>query len=931
MKLTEKQKNELINILDGDVYFDKLARKLYSTAACIYQMEPLGVVYPRHKRDVVKTVKWAGRHSVPLTARGTGSGLAGQTVNYGVIVDFSRYMNRILEISPENDYVRVQPGLVYGKLNKELLPYGKFFPPDPASGDYCTIGGMIGNNSSGAHSVKYGATKDYIEELDIILSSGAEIKVNSQETPPVIKDIYEKVLDLLKESRALIKEKAPVVLKNSSGYNLEESLEKDRLNLTRLITGSEGTLAVVTEAKLKIMNIPEYKSTALLFFDNLEKCGKAVNITLPRHPAVIEMMDRGLIEIIRSHKPHMGSIFPPGTEASLIVEFEGNREEEVNEMMENFQKGPVKELATGIKVSTDPAEQEELWKVRKSANPLINSREDGERRPVTFIEDVSVHPAKFPEYIINLKKILNKYGLEGIIYGHAGHGNVHVRPLLNLKDPSDIEIMKKVADEIYSVVFQLKGTLSGEHGDGILRGSYLKELYGPLYDVMKKVKEIFDPLNILNPGKIISDSKIDENLKLGANFKWLIDKYPLKEDKLLLAISRCHGCGLCRTFCPVHKAVGKEIATPRAKVNWLREFIRGSISEEESFESPLAQELLSTCFNCHTCLKECPTGVDGSLIARSAKYFFRDYIDFGISDIVFQHVEFMAKGAVLSSPLSNLLINNPLIRLFSSSIGGIAKKRLLPEFQREALKSNISPGRTKTLVYFPGCYEKYYAPDSQAKAIMKVLTLNGYNVEIPELSCCEMPKISGGNWDEAGSSMVKNLKTLYSYASEGINIITGCPSCNLALKEDYPYLLKNLMAKKVAEKVIDIHEFLLELNKKEELNLNFNYSNKTFIYHSPCHLRAGSSGDKPLELLKLIPGLELAGKTDTCCGIAGSYGMKEKNFEISSRIAEETFKSVKNIQRDFSVTPCGTCKIQMKQFLGGEVFHPIEVMADSYK
>ena len=933
MKLDMDKKIELSEILDGDVYFDKLAKKIYSTAACIYQIEPAGVIYPRHSRDVVKIVRWAKKHNVPITARGTGSALAGQAIGEGIILDFSRYMNRILEVNIDECYVRVQPGVVYGKLNNLLAEEGKIFPPDPASGDYCTIGGMIGNNSSGPRSVKYGATKDYVLELSLVLYTGEEVKVTSafDELPSALKETGKSIDILFKEKKDLIEKYFPPLLKNSSGYNLKDAAAKDGPDFIKLFTGSEGTLALVTEAKLKIVDIPEYKSTALLFFDSLEKLGKTVNLTLPLGPSVIEMMDKGLIDLVRDYKPDTGKIFPLHIEGALLIEFEGADEEEPAVSVEKLYSA-VKDFVIDMKIATDVSEQEKLWQARRGATPLINSRADGERRPVTFIEDVAVLPEKFPEYIMKLRKILTDHGLDVIIYGHAGHGNVHVRPLLDLKNLSDIKLMKKVAEEVYTMALKLGGTLSGEHGDGILRAPYLRDLYGPLYDVMKEVKNIFDPLNLFNPGKIIASNmvRIDENLKFGADFRWESEKYPLNEEEYLQSLVKCHGCGMCRTFCPVYKAVGKEAATPRAKVNWLREFARGKITAEESFESELAGELLSTCFNCHSCAVECPTGVDASLIARGAKYVFQNYLDFKLSNIIFENAGLMAKGASLLSPISNLFMGNSIIRLFSENVAGISGKRELPLFKKEVIKSFFSSSNTRKVVYFAGCYERFYEPEL-AQAVAEVLSINGFNVEIPETVCCEMPKISSGSWDRAGMNMVRNIRKLYSFAKRGTEIVTACPSCNLALKSDYPYIMKNQMALALSRKVINIEEFLLNLYDRGELNLDFGTLNKTFIYHAPCHLRAEGRGNVPLKLLQLIPGLTLKGKTETCCGIAGSFGMKSENFKVSAKIAEETFKDVKDIERDFSVTSCGTCKIQMKQFVGGEVYHPLILLRDSYR
>ncbi|HKQ98223.1 MAG TPA: FAD-linked oxidase C-terminal domain-containing protein, partial [Candidatus Polarisedimenticolia bacterium] len=548
--------------VEGEVLCDEVSRTLYSTAACIYQVRPLGAVAPRHEADVLAVLDHARRHAIPVTARGGGSGLAGQTLGRGLILDLSRHFGVIGAVDPEVRTVRAGPGVIAARLNHALEPQGLLFAPDPSSSAWCTLGGMIANNAGGSHTIQHGATRENIVSLRVALASGQVI-----ETAPGAPDptgararLTAGLGGILRSHRAIIEARQPATKRNSSGYALRELLAAahtadDRpMDLAPLFAGSEGTLGIVLDATLRLQPIAKTKATALVLFDDLEKSGAGVVEVLRARPAAVELLDRTFVEVIREADPERSAGLPSDTEAILIVELQGDDPAEVQARMETLREDLVgrRRLATEVRTTTRPDEMARIWAIRKAASPIL-SRREGRLRNTRFIEDAAVHPERMADFVRALRALLGQHGLKAAIFGHAGDCNLHCNPLMNPKDPRDLAKMEAIAAEFTDLVVGLGGSLSGEHGDGRLRTPYLERAYGPLADVFREVKELFDPEGLLNPGIIVHDgrTRLTDDLRYGATYRRVATTTPVDDPGWQREIEKCHGCGACRDYCPV--------------------------------------------------------------------------------------------------------------------------------------------------------------------------------------------------------------------------------------------------------------------------------------------------------------------------------------------------------------------------------------------
>lgn len=940
---------DLRPLVRGEVFCDDLHRTLYSSAACIYQIEPAAVVYPKDKQDVAAVVRYCYEHGVSVTPRGAGSGLAGQSIGKGIIIDLSRHMNHILKVNEDDWTVRVQPGIVLSSLNKTLKPSGKFFPPDPSSSDYCTIGGMIANNSSGAHSLKYGATKDYVGSLEVVLCDGEIVEFSSLawDSPElrVIRSretqegaIYTSMLGLLWRNTKLIEEHSPKVEKNSSGYNLKEAFANGVLDLTKVVVGSEGTLGVVTEATLKIVDLPEDSCALLLFFDDLRKIGKAVMAARGFQPAGIEVMDQTFLGAAKDLVPDLENIIPQDTEAVLLVEFEGEGAT-IEEKGIDLKARLVDEigLASGGVLARDKVKMEKLWRLRKAAVPIV-MKSAGRRRPIPFIEDVVVPPQQLSDFLSGLHAILENYSIDSAAYGHAGEGNIHVRPLLDLSCQEDIDKMEAVAGEVYSLVRGLGGSPSGEHGDGLVRAPFLKDSSGPLYELFFWTKRIFDPKMILNPGKKIWDKiPMSEDLKFGISYKNVPTGTGFDDKNLIEQIERCHGCGMCRsvvetTMCPVYRAFGDEKYTPRAKANLLRALVSGKLKPDELIGDHQFRELIDMCYQCRMCQSECPTEVNIPLLTRLAKAEIVRRHGMFLSDRIFCNFESVGRLASRLAPVSNLFMRLGPARAVIEWLSGLSRARNMPSFNRGQFKprkeSKLPQGR-RAVVYFPGCFVNFMDA-GLGQSLSNLLERADIELVVPDLTCCGIPSLSTGDLDGARKRAEKNVEVLLPFASKGIPILSTCPSCTLALKSEYVELMGTEEAQAVADKVHDATAFVLDLVAHGELRTKVLEFLPCAAYHAPCHLKALDLEKDSIGQIAEMLSLRLGQIEDGCCGIGGTFGFKRRNFDVSQQIGSPLFESIRSSDATVVITECPTCKIQISQGTGLDVVHPIELLEIAY-
>jgi FAD/FMN-containing dehydrogenase/Fe-S oxidoreductase len=890
---------DLKRIVKGDVLCDEVSRDLYSTAACIFRIRPAGVVVPRDRDDVVRVVRYAAERGIPLTPRGGGTGLAGQTLGEGIVLDFSKYMNRILETHQVQSWVRVQPGVVLGDLNRYLKQFGLWFAPDPSSGDQATLGGMIGNNAAGSRTVKYGSTRDYVLGLECVMDDGS---LSGQAR---WKEVEARVSALTREKRALIDRSRPEVLKNSSGYHLYDP----QFDINRLIVGSEGTLAVVTEAKLRLIRRPAEISLVRMYFDDLVKTNRAVQALRPLGPSTLEVIDKTMIDLVRGSEMEVTRQLPENLKAILLCEFDGERREEVVALAEKA-AGMMGE-AMEVKVASG-ADSEALWKVRKAASPILD-RMRGTTRSTRIIEDAAVHPDRMAAYFDGLKGIFKKHAVDGILFGHAGSGNFHVNVIMNTASPEDHSKIRRICEDVADLVASLKGTLSGEHGDGILRAAYGRKIFGDLVPVFEEVKRIFDPKGILNPGKKIRPEDFDftEHMR-----PWLRPGFRRVADSPFLPwageLEFCNGCGTCRTYCPVYLEVPDEAAAPRGKAA----AFMGALSGSTPADPARLREVADLCINCKLCLVLCPTRVDIPGACLEAKAF--DVSRNGLSrrDAMFvQARENSARGAYWA-PLSNWVM--PVAKWAL----GVARA---PRFVRADVKPSKKSDRK--VIYYPGCYADFNDPLGEKLSTIRVLERNGFEVVIPEYRCCGLSATSLGAREAAVERAKFNVELLSGW---DLPIVTSAPSCGLALKMEMPRLLPDERAQKVADRVVDVHDFLWGLHEKGELDAGFKRISSTIYFHPTCHMRAMGAHKAARKLLGLVPGLKLMDFPERCCGMAGAFGMKSENYDLSMKIGGHVFADIKAKNPTLLAAANGPCRCQIQDGTGREVMHTLTLLDRAY-
>ncbi|MFH1756596.1 MAG: anaerobic glycerol-3-phosphate dehydrogenase subunit C [Pseudomonadota bacterium] len=944
LSLKEKTARDLKVLLEGEVLWDDLSRAAYSSAACIYRLLPLIIVQPKHQEDVIRCVRYADSKGIPITARGAGTGRAGQGIGEGIVLDFVRYMNKILEIDPQGNWVRVQPGVVLGTLNTVLKPRGKFFPIDPSTGDYCTLGGMIANNSSGPHAVKYGATRNYVESLEVVLATGEVIVTGARslkdfDLPPadgLERKIYHGVSDLLKRYQAPLRDERPQSTKNSCGYDFWQVEKNDSLDLTPLLVGSEGTLGIFTEARLRLVDLPRRTHSALFYFRSLDNIGPATEEILKFSPTMLEIMEKQIIDLARAKYPEMRPYLPENIEATLFIEFEGDSEKELRERMQQVASRLVVELklAISLKEAQDARDREMLTKVRSVSGPILN-KVKGPKKPIAFIEDAAVHPSKLGEYIAGLREIFKRHQAEASVYGHAGDGNLHVMVFLDLKKAEDIVRMTKITEETYDWVLRLKGTISGEHGDGLLRTAYVPRQYPQLYPAFVALKDLFDPQRILNPGRVVGEDPglLSKNLKYGSGYQPQPTGSSFDEEPLRTEVESCHGCGKCRSYCPIAIETHEEISLGRAKAVLLRELISGRLDPGLFMASDELKAVMEGCVNCKRCLTECPTGVDIPWVAMQARTHHVQKKGQPFKDRFMADTHLACRVGNTLAPLVNLAFSFRPARALMESTLGLDRRRKLPPFARKNFRSLYKSGspRHGQAAYFLSCFANYNDPQGEALATCEVLERNGFGVELPDFACCGIARISSGGLESALQGVEKNLEKISALVEKGTPVVFSEPSCALAVKQEYPRIAGTEKASQAAAGCYEIHEFLFKLKQEGKLNTKFGEIPRKVGYHNPCHLRALGISKEPVELLNLIPGLQVKAMGDRCCGLAGTFGLKKGNYDLSMEIGKHLFEEIRQSNVEQVVTSCGSCAMQIAQGTGLKVVHPVTLLAEAYR
>ncbi len=932
---SQKIGNDLTRRISGDVLFDDISRTLFSTAACMYRVKPLGVVVPKNTEDVIETVRYCSERGIPIIGRGAGTSLAGQPLGSGIILVFNKYFRSILAIEPDSRTARVEPGVVLNDLNKALYRDKLKFGPDPSSGTQCVVGGMIGTNAAGAHTVKYGATKDNLLELKIVTAGGELLPIS----PNSGGEIAGKIGALLTPHRDIIRDKFPKSPKNSCGYNLLETISGERVDLTKLLCGSEGTLGITTEATLKLLPTPVEKRNLIAYFPSYESCAIAANESLQFEPAAVEMLDKSFAAAALGLDPQIDSLLGEDFVSILIFEFEegepGLAEDKISKLSGHLSRLrlPSKQI-----LPRDEREAAKLWRVRKEASSIFYKIEKPGRK-TSFVEDVAVPVDRFSDYLAGAQKIFNGHDVRYALYGHAGSGNVHAIVLLNLNDKEHLKKIDPIANDIYSLSISLGGTLSGEHGDGLLRTPFLSKLYGDeVYSLFKDVKKIFDAGGILNPGKVVGEQgvSITHDMRYGENYARVDSGTSLNRETIAHEIEKCHGCGTCLSYCPTALATLDERATPRAKGNILRSIISGDLDAGYLVKKEF-KEVLDYCFNCKLCLTECPTQIDIPGIVVEAKTIYHNRTEPTLQDKFINRLPTLSALGSITPTIANLASNLGILRGPMERLFGIDSRRKLPRFHKPLYKRTRINRETvnpqKKVIYFSGCFANFNDPAGEGLSTIEILRRNGIDVRVLDsLRCCGIAKITTGSRDAAADDAGWNVSELAKYVKEGFDIIASAPSCGLALKEDYPGIVGTEDSKLVSGHVFDLADYLSRLGDEGKLNTKFGEIKKRVTYHNPCHSIPMNVRTQPIMLMRLVPGLEVVELSeDRCCGMAGTFGLKKQFYDLSMQAGKNLFKQIKEAKVDSVVTTCGTCNIQIAQGSAQKVEHLAKILNDSYR
>ncbi|MGQ9760021.1 MAG: anaerobic glycerol-3-phosphate dehydrogenase subunit C [Candidatus Methanomethylicaceae archaeon] len=950
---------DLKRVVAGDIKFDKFSKGLYSTDASIYQITPLGVAFPKHEEDVKNIVEYAYAHRVPILPRGAGTSLSGQAVGKALILDFTKYMNGLLELNVDKEYVWVQPGLVLDELNEQLKRHNLEFAPDPSSSAQATLGGMIGNNAAGSHSLKYGMTDAHVESLELILSNGEIVRVRdltmgSQELKTIMDSntleaaIYKKVIEILQYNTQEIEDRYPNVNRNASGYNLNKLLpllKDNRINLSKLIVGSEGTLGIVTKAKIHLERIPPEKGLVLFGFNDLIGALEAVSHVLENNPSAIDMIDKVLLNLARTVESYKkaAQLLPEDTEAILFIEFFGEDNSEIREKIEQLKKRIMHSfnLTSTVEAYLE-GERKAFWGLYKAGYPILLSK-PGDAKYISFVDDTVVPPEYLPKYVREFQRVLAKYDTPASFGGHVGSGCLHINPLINLKTQEGIDKMYSIAREVTDLVIKYNGAISGEHGDGLAHTQWNRKLYGDqLWHAFKDIKNTFDPQGILNPGKVVSNgTDLRENLRYRPGYRtsFLTTGFSFSQQRGFdQAIELCNGCATCRktlrgTMCPSYRGLKDEIASTRGRANLMRLIISGVLPLGTLTSKEFKDKVLDLCLMCKACKVECPSGVDMAKLVMESKYQYNKEHGLPLRDMLFGNVEKLLILLSMSAPLSNWVANNILIRLIMDKALGISRHRSLPKFNRQTFtkwfkkcaRSSTTGHSARKVAFFYDCYMNHTRPEVGRSAI-RVLEKLGIPVVLPDKMCCGRPMLSKGMLDEARKRAQYNVRSLSRLIKQGYDIVGVEPSCIATIRDEYLDLLEGEEAKLVANNTYEFAEYLIILLEKGEINLRFKETEGKITYHSQCVQKAMGTASFAPKILRLIPGLEVGIEVDSsCCGMAGAFGYEKEHYDLSMRLASSLFEKLK--QSGGTIIADGaSCTHQIEQGMGISVLHTSQVV-----
>ena len=938
--------------LQGEIKFDNLTKALYSTDASIYQIKPAGVITPKSNEDVSLIIEAANRFDIPILSRGGGTSLAGQTVTHGIVIDFSKYMNNITHINKEENWVTTQPGIIIDQLNNSLKHLGVHFAPDPSTSNRATVGGAIGNNSCGSHSILWGKTVDNVISLKTILSDGSDVNFgitdiksisNADKVNNLENAIYSWIKEFNHSKSNYIIENYPKISRRVSGYNLDEITDKNHLNLAGLLVGSEGTLVTVTEAKVKVVQTPKHKGLIIAHFSSLSQSMEATVEIVNLEPSAVELVDKS---ILRPAKSNLGysrlmNFVSGDPEAILIIEVNSNDELELNSKLSRVtHKLKTSGLSYEVTEIIDPTEQAKVWAVRKAGLGLMMNVK-GNSKPLPFVEDTAVATALLPEYVKRFDEIVKEHGTSAGYYGHASVGCLHIRPLINLKADDGADKMFSISESISDLVLEFGGSLSGEHGDGIVRSNWNKKMFGDdIYALFKSLKITFDPNSLMNPGKIVDSYKMTENLRVSPEME--IKEIPghfsfVEEGGFANAVEMCNGQGACRkldgAMCPSYMATLDEEHSTRGRANALRALISNRIPWN-SINSKRIYDVLDLCLECKACKSECPSGVDMAKMKYEflSKYYKHNSLP--LRNRLFGNIANFSKLGTFFAPISNWILSSDEFKSYMESILGITKNRNLPQFATQTFNQwfksryqNQNESKPQIAIFID-TFTNYNYPNIGKSATLLLETL-GYQVIIPKIKCCGKPFMSQGMTEKAIYNANYNVEQLYPYVDNNIEILGLEPSCTFTLKEDYPDLIpNNPKAKALSEKIIQPEDLIQQCVAKLN-NEHFTPPGNIF-YQNHCHQKSfvGSAINK----LMTIPDCQPIEVGTGCCGMAGSFGFEKEHYDISMKVGQiNLFEQLSSLSsKDQFVASGISCRQQIEHSSNVKPKHLVEFLLSTF-
>jgi FAD/FMN-containing dehydrogenase/Fe-S oxidoreductase len=972
--------NDLQKRITGHLCTDTYSRILYSTDASNYQVMPYGVLIPKTVEDIQAAVELAAKYGVPILPRAAGSSLAGQAVNEAVVIDVSRYLDRVVEINAEEQWVRVQPGVVLDELNLQLKPRGLQFGPDPASSNRAAMGGIVGNNASGSHSILYGMTADHVLASRVILSDGSQAHFGPVEAAALAHyqqraglegAIYRQVAGLAQTHPETIRAGTPYHWRRSGGYNLDRFVEgttfiypqDPRFNLAKLVCGSEGTLAVITELKLNLVPRPAQTGLALVQFDDLAEALNATALILQTKPSAIELLDNLCLTMCRE-APEYARLLPSVIEGDpycvLITEYYGASEAELQAKIEYLTRHLQQaQVNCTVVPALNPTRQNNVWTVRKVGLGLLMSVKS-DYKPIAFIEDAAVPVEHLAQYVTQIEQFCRDLGTQVTYYAHASAGCLHIRPLVNTKLAAEVDKLPQIASFAMELVGEYGGAITSEHGDGRSRSWLNEKFFGPeLYGLYRQVKQAFDPHNLLNPGNIVDAPAMTAHLRYGADYRVI----PLQEQLdfsadqgFQRAVEMCNGAGICRklttgVMCPSFMATRDEEHSTRGRANALRAALSGRLPAEE-LTSPRMFEVMDLCIECKACKAECPSAVDMAKIKFEFLAHYYQKHPTPLRAKLFADIAFWSHlSSGLPAPLINAILRNGAARWALEKFVGISRQRRLPEFAGETFtqwfKRRTADGRPQTtpgnlpsavsgqpsaVVLFNDTFNTYNYPQV-AIAATEVLEAAGFAVMLPGHHCCGRPMMSKGLVDQARRAARSTLDRLAPLAKQGLPIVGLEPSCILSMRDEYFSLLPHdPRVKLVADHCYTFEEFMAKLADAGQLNLNFTTEPSQVLLHGHCHQRA-LVGTKPSLRTLSLPGHTVSEVDSGCCGMAGSFGYEAEHYDISMAMAERRLlPAVRQQAAPTLIAAAGvSCRQQIKHGTGRTALHPAEILQTALK